>query len=283
VVDRHGCVTDDAAAALVASLQRYVATAQEDGASRTILLGTEPLRRATNRAEIVASVERAVGLPLLVLSHEEEALLTLLGVTGGEPPRRETLIVDIGGGSSEWVVAGPQLSARAGALPIGSARLAAATFDSDPPTRTAIAEARARARQHVDAIPHATPAAAVFTGGTATNLVRLAAGGELRVTRPGLEAAYERIAASTAAELAASAMINVRRARQMAAGAALVEAFLVRFGLDGADVSLASLREGAVLAADRVPERWRDWLGAVVSGLPVPGDPGASASAATGA
>jgi exopolyphosphatase/guanosine-5'-triphosphate,3'-diphosphate pyrophosphatase len=268
VVDLHGHLPPDAQAGLIASIERLVAVADTYGAQRTTLLGTEPMRRAANGAEVAAAVERAVGRPLVVLDHREEALLTFLGVTGGVPLRRELLVLDIGGGSSEWVVAGPRAPARAGALPTGSARLAALTLSSDPPTWAAIDAARARARQHVAAVPAAMAEAAVFTGGTATNLVRLAADGELRLTRSGLAAAYRQIATSPAAQLAASAAISLRRARQMAAGAALVEAFLEQFGLDAAEVSTASLREGAIVAAERAPDRWREQLRALVGGVP---------------
>jgi hypothetical protein len=50
---------------------------------------------------------RATGIGLYVLSHEEEALLTLIGVTEGRPRTHDMLVIDIGGGSSEFVVGGP--------------------------------------------------------------------------------------------------------------------------------------------------------------------------------
>ena len=54
-------------------------------------------RSSARRAE-------AAGAPLHVLSHEEEAYLTIIGVTEGMPVTHETLVVDVGGGSSEFCI-----------------------------------------------------------------------------------------------------------------------------------------------------------------------------------
>ena len=74
-------------------------TARRLGVAEITLLGTEPIRRAADAAAIVHEAGSATGAPLHVLSHEEEAYLTLLGVTEGRLVERETLVVDIGGGS----------------------------------------------------------------------------------------------------------------------------------------------------------------------------------------
>src|SRR4030067_274942 len=86
---------------IVTTLEDYVDLARAAGASRITLIGTEPLRRAANASEVLAMVRRATGLPLRVLSVREEARLTFLGVCGGRLPDRSTMIVDIGGGTTE--------------------------------------------------------------------------------------------------------------------------------------------------------------------------------------
>ena len=65
-------------------------------------------------------------MPLHVLSHEEEAYLTVIGVTDGQPVGHDTLVVDIGGGSSEFALVGRERAAAAWGLQLGSARLTAA-------------------------------------------------------------------------------------------------------------------------------------------------------------
>ena len=72
---------------------------------------------------MVYEVRDRVGVPLHVLDQEEEGLLTLIGATDGRPVSGELLLVDIGGGSSEFVVVGLDGTARAVGLPLGAARL----------------------------------------------------------------------------------------------------------------------------------------------------------------
>src|SRR6266516_3651652 len=71
-------------------LAGYAARARELCASTITMLGTEPLRRAADAPRIVADVERGSGVPVHVLSHEEEAFLTMIGVTSGWPVENET-------------------------------------------------------------------------------------------------------------------------------------------------------------------------------------------------
>jgi exopolyphosphatase/pppGpp-phosphohydrolase len=264
-VDRDGLLSDVAVEQLGATLRRYVALARSAGAKRTTLLASEPFRRAANGRAVAAALAREVGLPLHVLTHEAEGLLALLAVTGGSAPPDEWLVVDIGGGSTEWVVARPDAAPLAAALPIGSARLSALT-PSDPPAQAELDDVRSRARDYLAGVPDAAPVRAVFTGGTATNLARLAADGTQRMTRGSLQRAYERLTAEPAVVLAAASGVNLRRLRQLAAGAAIVEAFLERFALDGADVSTVSPREGAILAAAAAGDAWPDALPALARG-----------------
>ena len=69
-------------ATLIEALLRYATTARQHGALGITFMGTEPIRRASDAARIVGDVERATGVPLHVLSHEEEAYLTLIGDEG---------------------------------------------------------------------------------------------------------------------------------------------------------------------------------------------------------
>ena len=127
---------------LVETLGAYAGTARALGASTITLLGTEPIRRAADGGRVVLAVEAGTGLPLYVLSHEEEAWLTLIGVTGGAPVRHETLVVDIGGGSSEFCAVGPRTTARAVGLRIGSQRLTVRVGPANPPSPSDFAALR---------------------------------------------------------------------------------------------------------------------------------------------
>ena len=101
-VDADGLFGAAVRATLVDTLGGYAATAQAMGATAITFIATEPFRRAADASRAGAEIEAATGTAVHVLSHEEEAFLTLIGVTGGRPITVETLVVDIGGGSSEF-------------------------------------------------------------------------------------------------------------------------------------------------------------------------------------
>ncbi|CAN5652143.1 Ppx/GppA phosphatase family protein [soil metagenome] len=260
VVDREGSLTAPARAALVGSLRSYRDAARAIGAQQVTLIGTEPLRRAGNSGEIVTEVQHEVGLPLHVLSEHEEGLLTYIGVTGGRPQSRSLLVVDIGGGSSEIVLFEVSRPLQVLSLPSGSARLSRGIVEHDPPTADEFDGLLLAAHRLADRLPEAHPARAVFVGGTATNLARL---GPLR--RDGLALAYRWLGSLTAAQLAKRFGVNLRRAGQLPAGAAIVDALLAHYTLDGAKVSEASLRDGAIIAAARLGADWPGRLAELAS------------------
>ena len=261
-VDERGYLGVAARDELAATLRGYAVAARRLDAARITFLGTEPIRRAVDGARIVAEVEAASGVPLHVLTHEEEAYLTLVGVTEGRPVEVETLVVDIGGGSSEFAAVGPGDRARAGGLRLGSNRLTTAHVRADPPTRADV-EAMRRAAEAIlrEALP-ATPAAVVAVGGTASNLLKVAPGGQdnRTLTRDRLAAAVHNLLGARAAATSERYRVNPKRARLLPAGAAIVEALMQRYGVDRVEVSEASLREGAILVADHVGVAWRDQL-----------------------
>ena len=173
VVDREGRLGSDARSAGVAALRGYVEQARGLGAEHITLVATEPLRRASDRSMFQSDVLRSTGLPLHVLSHESEAELTFLGVTVGRQPSTTLLVLDIGGGSTEIIVASPDGEPVVGALPTGSARLAAAFVTHDPTTWFEIDALRAEATRLFAGMPDARPARGIVAGGTGTNSNRL--------------------------------------------------------------------------------------------------------------
>jgi exopolyphosphatase/pppGpp-phosphohydrolase len=269
-VDRHGHIPADGHEALVAAVKAYVAEARGLGAREVALLGTEPLRRAGNRSVIEADVLAVTGLPLVVLSLELEAQLTLLGVLGPRPPAEPTLVVDVGGGSTEVILARPGLPPLVAALPTGSSRLTAAVVRHDPPTDAELAELRSEAALLMERLPRGSPARGIVVGGSGTNLWRMGDGrpvpGPPTLDPRRLERAVRRLAARPAATLARSHALTERRVGQMAAGAALVEAIMAHYGLAQLEVSDASLREGAILAVEAAGEGWPGRLSDLVSG-----------------
>jgi exopolyphosphatase/guanosine-5'-triphosphate,3'-diphosphate pyrophosphatase len=273
MVDMEGFIPDDGLAALVEVLTRYVSEVKAEGADPITLLATEPLRRASNRSRVRAVVLEATGLELNVLSHEEEALLTVLGVLDGEPTQEPLMVLDVGGGSSEVVLLEPGADPVIGVVPVGSARLTAQHVEDDPPTAEEVLELRAEAHHLFSSLPTGHPVRGIVVGGSGTNLIRLTTeegdedtpdSGLIDVERTAK--AIEIVKASPSAQLVESYGLRERRVLQMAAGASLIEAALDCYNLSALEASDASLREGTIIACELAGDAWREELVRLVVG-----------------
>ena len=267
-VDERGYLGSELARELVVALANYANRARQLGATRLCFVGTEPLRRAADSSRVVEAVWQESRVPLHVIGHEEEALLTLLGATAGEPLDGELVLVDVGGGSSEFVVDAPGRTPIAAGIPVGSVRLTARHVAHDPPTS---AELRALERDAVDAIvaaPDAHPETVIVVGGTASNLLRIVPDALLDRTlnRRRLRQAMTSLQGETAEEASAKHAVRIERARILPAGAAIVGAIMDRYGVDRVNVSDAGIREGTILALGHAGPAWRDSLARLAQG-----------------
>ena len=273
MVDMEGFIPDEGLRELVGVLSGYVTEATDEGAGSITLVATEPLRRASNRSRVRAAVLAATGLELHVLSHEQEALLTVLGVLEGQPAREPTMVLDIGGGSSEVVLLEPGADPVVGVIPVGSARLTAQHVEDDPPTEAEVMELRAESHHLFSSLPTGHPKRGIVVGGSGTNLIRL-------TTREGDEdapdsglidtdrtaQAIEIVMATPSSQLVEDYGLRERRVLQMAAGASLIEAALDCYNLSAVEASDASLREGIIHARAVAGDAWLDELATLVSG-----------------
>ncbi len=261
-VDGRGHLGAAARDELCETLTGYATMARQLGAAEITFMGTEPIRRAADGARIVREVEARSGVPLHVLSHEEEAYLTLIGVTHGRPVTHETLVVDIGGGSSEFCAVGPRATARAAGLRIGSNRLTSLHVQTDPATDEEIAQMLAAADVLLRGAIDAKPTEVVIVGGTASNLLKVTNAGpaDPTITRARLAEALGNLTMAPAAITSERYLVNPTRARILPAGAAIVDALMRRYGVAKVRVSEAGMREGAVLVADHLQRGWRDRL-----------------------
>lgn len=267
VVDADHEIPASSRRAVVNVLESFAATCLRSGAERIALLGTEPLRRARNSAVLANEIREATGLDLRVLTEREEAVLTFIGVTRGELPSEPLIVVDIGGGSTEVASYTPGRPLQVTSIALGSSRLTNAIVEHDPPSEPELqtlfdAAATAVHEADMDAASLAPGARAVFVGGTATNVARLG-----RLTRKALADDRRKLGKLTYAQVSMKFSVKPRRARQLAAGVAIVDALIERFGLDTADASDASLRDGAIIAAATYGDAWTDLMEELVGGL----------------
>jgi exopolyphosphatase/guanosine-5'-triphosphate,3'-diphosphate pyrophosphatase len=261
-VDARSHLGPDLIDTLAVTIAGFAERARSFGSTETAFFGTDPLRRAADAATAVHAVWQRSGVALNVLTQPEEAMLTLLGVMEGLPVADSTVVVDVGGGSTEFVVALPDGSTAISGIPLGATRLTRQIVRHDPPTPVEVGELRQIARDLVAGAPDMPAGALVLVGGTATNLLRVAGGASPaeRLTSERIAGALEILSQTAADEVVASYGVRPERARLLPAGAAIVAAILERFGHTGARVSAAGVREGAVRALALAGAGWRDAL-----------------------
>lgn len=178
------------------------------------------------------------------------------------PVTQETLVVDVGGGSSEFCIVDATRPPRAAGLQLGSSRLTDRFVSHDPPTADELAAMRVAAIEAVRDAPDATPGEIVAVGGTASNLLKVlpAAMLDRTLTRERIAEVQAILASEPAAVASERHLINPIRARILPAGGAIMDAILDRYGADRIRVSEAGVREGTILAVEHGGPSWRDRL-----------------------
>jgi exopolyphosphatase/guanosine-5'-triphosphate,3'-diphosphate pyrophosphatase len=224
--------------------------ALQRGAGLVRAVATEAIRSAGNGRDLTAAIERATGVPVEVLSAEEEARLAFVGVAGTltEPRSSELGVVDVGGGSSELVVGRPPDRVRWWtSVALGSGELSHRLLASDPPAPDELESARAEIARELAELQIPQPAEAVAVGGSATSLSRLAG---LTLDADTLDRALEQLARRPAAQIGVDYAIDLDRARLLPAGLLILEGVVAAFGIPLL-VGRGGIREGVLLEASR--------------------------------
>ena len=186
------------------TLSEYRREAEEQGATRTLAIATSAVRDAENGEAFLGEIEWSYGFATQLLDGDEEAALMLRGVAAGRQLEAGTLVVDIGGGSTELVLAGedgtPQAST---SLDVGCVRVTERFLASDPPSERELAEAAAYVRA---LLPPYDARSAIGVAGTVTTLATLDLGDEEydpqrthghRISRDSVAEQLERLAGMT--------------------------------------------------------------------------------------
>jgi exopolyphosphatase/guanosine-5'-triphosphate,3'-diphosphate pyrophosphatase len=137
-VDSNGALSPEAMARVFDTLSDYRAAIDEHHCVANLAVLTSAVRDASNGAEFAARVREDYGLDARVLSGEEEAQLTFLGAMSSRPlddgPAAEpTVVIDIGGGSTEFIVGRGRTAGFHTSLPAGVVRMSERHIRSDPP------------------------------------------------------------------------------------------------------------------------------------------------------
>lgn len=143
-----GMLSEQAVEQAVTIIQNFLAKARAMGAQKLLAAATSAVREASNRELLLGKLEQRTGLRARVLSGQEEALWTMEGIRWvWKNPPEKWLAVDIGGGSSEFIVASKERVLQACSLPLGMVKLSEEFLQGDPPTKEALDQCRDRIRE----------------------------------------------------------------------------------------------------------------------------------------
>jgi len=258
-VARSGAIGSRARTALRA-VRKVVEQAKAHGYQQLIACATQATRQASDGAAFVRQASQVIGTPVRIISAKREAALSFLGAASRHAVRREWALIDLGGGSTEVVIARGREMLRSAALPIGSGVLVA-TYLSDPPRPDERARLRKAALRELPDAPDGDVERLVATGGTASNLpVVLSRRNPPSVlTTADLLACEVRLDRRPARDVAAQVGLPANRVKAMRGGVEALLLLLDWYGLALLHVSHEGLRHGMLLAyLERGGDWWRD-------------------------
>jgi exopolyphosphatase / guanosine-5'-triphosphate,3'-diphosphate pyrophosphatase len=246
IAERRDGIPSEKAQAIADAVTEQAEAARAADSVALRVVATAALRDAPDRDALVARLGAAAGVPVEILSGEEEARLAFSGATA--PLATEgigsVLVADVGGGSTElaWGAPGGTPTWWA-SLPIGSSALAEAHFHGDPPTAAELEAARAEAAAAIAAADCPAADVAWAVGGSATSLRRLCGA---QLTAAAFDDALARTVASPARRAAFDLGLHVERVRLLPAGLLLL-AEVARVAQCPLQVGCGGLREGVIL------------------------------------
>jgi len=234
------------------ALSDYRRELERLGAERTLAVGTSAIRDAENGEAFLGEIEWSYGFTTRLLSGDEEGELTRRGVSNGRALDAGTLVLDVGGGSTELIADGFRTS-----LDLGCVRLTERFLHADPPAADELEAAAAEVRQ---ALPELAPERAIGVAGTVTTLAALELGGYERkrvhgyhISREAVARELERLASLPLGVRRALPGLEPERAPVIVAGVLIVREVLDRYGLSELEASERDLLHGAALEAATLP------------------------------
>jgi exopolyphosphatase / guanosine-5'-triphosphate,3'-diphosphate pyrophosphatase len=265
-VDSGGTLSEEAAQRVFDTLTGYRAAIDSHGCEANLAVLTSAVRDAANGAAFAERVRRDFHLDARVLSGEEEAQLTFLGAMSGRPaeglptPAEPIVVVDIGGGSTEFIVGLGHTAGFHTSLPAGVVRMSERHIHSDPPTSAELQDLAADVRStFLGGLPpqeRAPVTRGIAVAGTATSAAAIDQ--ELDPYDPErvhgyplllatVEMLLARLADMTEADRRRVVGLHPDRAPTIVAGMILLEEAMRAFELDQVEVSEHDILFGGAL------------------------------------
>jgi exopolyphosphatase/guanosine-5'-triphosphate,3'-diphosphate pyrophosphatase len=258
-VDQTGVLAPEALERTFKAMRGYADLIERHGAEKTRVVATSATRDARNRSEFVSGVLEIFGVAPEVVSGEEEAHLSFVGATRELAERRQIrpyLVVDIGGGSTEFVVGSSNVTA-AKSVDIGCVRMTERHLQGDPPSpeqfAAAVADIDSALRAVREVVPVDESRTLVGLAGSVTTVAGMALDLPAydatrihlsRITADKVHAITKRLMHATRAERAAVPVMHPGRVDVIAAGALILDRTMREFGFGAVVVSEHDILDG---------------------------------------
>jgi exopolyphosphatase/guanosine-5'-triphosphate,3'-diphosphate pyrophosphatase len=263
-VDAGGKLSEEAMQRVFSTLTTYRATMDDFACEKNMAVLTSAVRDAANGAEFTERVRKDFGLDAQVLSGDEEAQLTFLGAMSERDgdPSEPTVVVDIGGGSTEFIVGSGRTASFHVSVQAGVLRMSERHIHSDPPAPSELQALAIDTRAiFLDGLPPEQRSGikrAIAVAGTATSAAAIDQ--ELDPYDPErvhgyplllatVELLIARLADMTEAKRRQVVGLHPDRAPTIVAGMILLEESMKAFGLDQVEVSEHDILRGGTLRA----------------------------------
>lgn len=266
-VDATGLLSAEGLARVERALQGFRPRLDDAGVSQVRVIATSAARDAGNRDDLLAVVDRVLGVPTDVLSGEEEGRLAFAGALAGLPADLDSttraLVLDIGGGSTEFSV-GSAANGLEGvySADVGAARVTDSYLESDPPRPEELSAALSVIQLHLDdASRELVDLAGVIDrgpviglGGTITTMAAVELGlatydsdriHGFELDQPAAEDVFRTLATETAADRAFNPGLPPDRVELIVGGAAIVVEAMRHLAIETIRVSEFDLLDGA--------------------------------------
>jgi exopolyphosphatase/guanosine-5'-triphosphate,3'-diphosphate pyrophosphatase len=265
-VDLTQTICSDAVEDVCRAVADYRQRYRELNAERVMAIATSAVRDATNGEAFIAELRERFDLHTRLLTGEEEAHLTYLGATAQRPADQDTLVFDIGGGSTELVVgSGIEVGFHV-SLQAGTIRHSERHLSTDPPDPHELEDladdVRHAIERAIDGEAGARAGRAIAVAGTPTSLA--AVDQELepydservhgyRLRMPRVQRMLSRLASMPLAERLRVPGLHPGRAPTIVAGTVILVQVMRAFGLEEVEVSEHDILQGAALSASLAP------------------------------
>lgn len=259
-VDASRQLDPDAVDRTIRALQEYRAVCDEHGVERLRVTATSAARDATNRDDFFDAAERVLGVRPELLTGEEEARLSFLGATAElDPGDGPFLVVDIGGGSTEFIVGTTDVEASK-SIDIGCVRFTEQYIEHDPPLPEELHACISVTQAWLDDIARELPgatAARTFVGlaGTVTTVAAIELGlhewdrdriHHFHLERDAIEDVFRTIATESLEDRKHNPGLEEARADVIVAGTCILVAIVRWLDADECLVSESDILDGLV-------------------------------------